>query len=144
MSHNDKPEPRKPLTVGTTYAFATHLAGELDAPAAQGLEEREGSPDAPRLLVVRGPNVGTEYRLERSTVTAGRDPGSDICLDDVTVSRHHVEFRRLNGPYRVFDLDSLNSTYVNQDPIYSAELSDGDEIQIGLFRLRYLDKPSDD
>ena len=137
------PEPRKPKTVSGTYAFATHLVGELDAPAAQGLEGRASSGKTwPRLLVVRGPNVGTEFPLNREVVSAGRAPECHICLDDVTVSRQHVEFRRLNGKYRVFDLDSLNNTYVNQDPIYSAELSDGDEIQIGTFRLRYLAKPA--
>lgn len=148
MSSNDNPEPLKPRTVNTTYAFATHLVGELDAPAAQGLESRgsaaKGGSTWPRLLVVRGPNVGTEFPLDRDIVSAGRAPECRIWLDDVTVSRQHVEFRRQNGKFRVFDLDSLNNTYVNQDPIYSAELAHGDEIQIGTFRLRFLAKPATD
>jgi pSer/pThr/pTyr-binding forkhead associated (FHA) protein len=59
-----------------------------------------------------------------------------------TVSRHHVEFRLENGQFLLVDLDSLNSTYVNHEPIDSAVLVDGDEIQIGKFRLLFLTRPT--
>ena len=63
-------------------------------------------------------------------------------LDDATVSRHHVEFRLENGQFLLVDLDSLNNTYVNHEPIDSAALVDGDEIQIGTFRLVFLTRPT--
>jgi pSer/pThr/pTyr-binding forkhead associated (FHA) protein len=68
-------------------------------------------------------------------VTIGRHPDSDIRLEDVTVSRRHAQLRIADGSYTVADLGSLNGTYVNQERIESVALEDGDEIQIGKFRL---------
>jgi len=130
----------------TTYAFPVHLVGELDAPAAEGVEARAVADEplghSARLIVLRGPNAGTQFVLRKAVSSAGRNPDCDICLDDVTVSRRHVEFRVENGEFVVYDLDSLNQTYVNQDAISSAVLADGDEIQIGKFRLAFLTGPA--
>ena len=91
---------------------------------------------------MRGPNAGARFLLDQPVTSAGRHPDSDIVLDDATVSRHHVEFRRENGQFLLVDLDSLNNTYVNHDPVDSAVLVDGDEIQIGKFRLVFLTRPT--
>jgi len=95
------------------------------------------------LLVMRGPNAGSTFRLEHDLTTAGRHPDSDIFLDDVTVSRRHVEFyREDNGSrFTVRDVGSLNGTYVNGSRIEEAELAGGDEVQIGKFRLQFLTSP---
>ncbi|HEY3505156.1 MAG TPA: FHA domain-containing protein [Actinocatenispora sp.] len=87
------------------------------------------------LVAVRGPGTGTRYPVVEEQVTIGRNPGSDIRLDDVTVSRRHAALRRSGGGFSVADLGSLNGTYVNQERVESAALEDGDEIQIGKFRL---------
>jgi pSer/pThr/pTyr-binding forkhead associated (FHA) protein len=93
-----------------------------------------GLPSGSALLVVmRGPNVGSQFRLKGPVTVAGRHPRSDIFLDELTVSRHHAEFRLENGQFRVVDLDSLNGTYVNREPVESAVLAHGEEIQIGKF-----------
>ena len=94
------------------------------------------------LLVMRGPNAGSQFLLDQPVTSAGRHPDSDIFLDDATVSRHHVEFRLENGQFLLVDLDSLNNTYVNHEPVDSAVLVDGDEIQIGKFRLVFLTRPT--
>jgi FHA domain/zinc-ribbon domain len=93
------------------------------------------------LLVKRGPNAGATFRLDNDLTTAGRHPDSDIFLDDVTVSRRHVEFYREDGRFTVRDVGSLNGTYVNGSRIEEAELAGGDEVQIGKFRLRFLTSP---
>ena len=90
---------------------------------------------------MRGPNAGSQFLLDQPVTSAGRHPDSDIFLDDVTVSGHHVEFRLENGQFLLVDLDSLNNTYVNHEPVDSAVLADGDEIQIGKFRLVFLTRP---
>ena len=64
---------------------------------------------------------------------AGRHPDSDIFLDDVTVSRHHAEFRVEDGRFLLIDANSLNGTYVNGDRIDSVTLNTGDEVRIGKF-----------
>jgi pSer/pThr/pTyr-binding forkhead associated (FHA) protein len=97
----------------------------------------------PAILVVnRGPDAGFRFPLHQAVTTAGRDPRSGIFLDDVTVSRRHAEFRLERGELQVVDIGSLNGTYVNGDPIDSAVLTNGDEIQMGKFRLVLLIRPA--
>jgi pSer/pThr/pTyr-binding forkhead associated (FHA) protein len=90
------------------------------------------------LLVKRGPNAGSRFLLDSDLTTVGRHPGSDIFLDDVTVSRRHAEFYRRGAGFIVRDVGSLNGTYVNQERIEEAPLIGGDEVQIGKFRLVFL------
>jgi hypothetical protein len=90
------------------------------------------------LVVKRGPNVGSRFALDSDIVRAGRHPESDIFLDDITVSRRHVEIAREGGRYVVRDVGSLNGTYLNRERVESATLSDGDELQIGTFKLVFL------
>ena len=129
----------------TTFAFRADFIGPLDTSAAAaeaGMWGVESLPsDSAVLLVKRGPTAGSRYLLNQPATSAGRHPGSDIFLDDVTASRRHVEFRRDNGEFRVVDTGSLNGTYVNREPVQSAVLANGDEIQIGKFRLVFLTNP---
>lgn len=91
------------------------------------------------MFVVRqGPMRGTRIALDTDEVTIGRHPESDIFLDDVTVSRHHATVRKLEAGYEVADAGSLNGTYVNQTRMESAMLVDGDEVQIGKFKLVFV------
>jgi len=95
-------------------------------------------PGSALLLVMRGPNAGSRFRLDGDLTTAGRHPDSDIFLDDVTVSRRHAEFYRHGARFTVRDVGSLNGTYVNRERIEEAELIGGDEVQIGKFRMLFL------
>ncbi|RCG16137.1 FHA domain-containing protein [Streptomyces reniochalinae] len=95
------------------------------------------------LIVRRGPNSGSRFLLDGELTTAGRHPESDIFLDDVTVSRRHVEFRRgADGAFTVSDVGSLNGTYVNRERIEAGvPLASGDEVQIGKYRLVFYGSP---
>ena len=125
-----------------TSAFPrADLLNEPDAIPTVGAVSRfvDGLPKGSALLVVkRGPNAGSRFLLDQPVTSAGRHPGSDIFLDDVTVSRRHAEFRRENDEFQVVDVGSLNGTYVNREAVESAVLVDGDEVQIGKFRLVFL------
>jgi len=90
------------------------------------------------LVVKRGPNVGSRFALDHDIIRAGRHPESDIFLDDITVSRRHVEIRREGSGYVVYDAGSLNGTYLNRERVDSAPLRNGDELQIGTFKLVFL------
>ena len=106
------------------------LLNPVDAAAVDAL------PAGHALLVVqRGPGSGSRFLLDQDLVRAGRHPDSDIFLDDVTVSRRHAEFGREGNTFTVSDAGSLNGTYVNRDRIDHVALKDGDEVQIGKFRL---------
>jgi pSer/pThr/pTyr-binding forkhead associated (FHA) protein len=87
------------------------------------------------LVVKKGPDAGTNFFLEKDVVTCGRDASSDIFLDDVTVSRRHAEIRRNGNEFTIVDSDSLNGTFVNRNRVEKAPLKNGDEIQIGKFKL---------
>jgi pSer/pThr/pTyr-binding forkhead associated (FHA) protein len=137
--------------------FCSSCGSSLDAPRARPDDTRlipVTAPDAPEeelpvasgdvpagqgvLVVKRGPNAGSRFVLEGSAVTAGRSPDSDIFLDDVTVSRRHASFVPSGSSYEVRDVGSLNGTYLNRERIDAAPLANGDEVQIGKFRLVFL------
>jgi hypothetical protein len=94
---------------------------------------------AATLVVTRGPGAGSRFVLDGDVVQAGRHPDSDIFLDDVTVSRRHAELVRSGPGWIVKDVGSLNGTYVNRQRIEdSSPLANGDEVQIGRFKLVFL------
>jgi len=90
------------------------------------------------LVVQKGPGAGSRFLLDQDVVNAGRHPDSEIFLDDVTVSRRHAVFDRDGDKFTVSDVGSLNGTYVNRDRIEKVQLTDGDEVQIGKYRLVFF------
>ena len=92
-------------------------------------------------LVIRsgGGRVGQSFPLHGERMTIGRSPETDIFLDDVTVSRDHALLVMRNGTYFLDDCGSLNGTYVNRQRVDSHRLEEGDELQIGKYKLTYLE-----
>jgi pSer/pThr/pTyr-binding forkhead associated (FHA) protein len=122
----------------TTMTHIVTPAEERDAD-----EDLKVSPDeleaGDALLVVRkGPNEGSKYVLDAEVTRAGRHPDSDIFLDDITVSRRHAEIVRRADGFHVIDVGSLNGTYMNRDRVEEAKLGNGDELQIGKFKLVFF------
>lgn len=91
-------------------------------------------------LVVRagGGRAGETFRLEPGQTTIGRSPKCDVFLDDVTVSRTHAVLVGEDERWTIEDQGSLNGTYVNRHRVDSARLEDGDDVQIGKYRLTFL------
>jgi hypothetical protein len=130
-------EPPAPPTDQTTTISIAGL--DVDEHDDVGDVLGEALPDGFALLVVqRGPNAGSRFLLDKEVTTAGRGPDSDIFLDDVTVSRRHATFTRTATGFVVADVGSLNGTYLNRERIDSAAVSNGDEVQIGKFRLMFF------
>ena len=125
----------------TTITFQTIDGGDPSG------EHSVVLPDLPEgtglLWVKRGANAGSRYVLDDHVTKAGRHPDSDIFLDDITVSRRHAEFHRTDTGYKVRDVGSLNGTYLNRERIEEADLANGDEVQIGKFKLVFLSGGSD-
>ena len=86
---------------------------------------------------MRGPNAGSRLLIEEGTLTIGRHPGSDVFLDDITVSRKHATLVATPTGVSVSDAGSLNGTYCNGDRIDACDLTDGDEVQVGRYVFRY-------
>ncbi|MGI5130284.1 glycogen accumulation regulator GarA [Pseudonocardia sp. CA-107938] len=142
MTTNDGPGVPPERAPETTSVFRADFLSEAEPPSQPSSFGAEALPEGAALLVVkRGPNAGSRFLLDRSTTSAGRHPDSDIFLDDVTVSRRHAEFRADAGEFVVVDVGSLNGTYVNREPVDTAVLVNGDEVQIGKFRLVFITGP---
>jgi pSer/pThr/pTyr-binding forkhead associated (FHA) protein len=135
-----------PLDVTSTLNLgALDEGGDLEPPDVGAGRVGGSLPPGTALLAVRrGPNAGARFLLDHDVTTSGRHPDSDIFLDDVTVSRRHAEFHRDSGIFTVRDVGSLNGTYVNRERVESATLSNGDEVQIGKFRLVFIAGPRPD
>ncbi|MFJ9662988.1 FHA domain-containing protein [Streptomyces sp. NPDC101219] len=127
------------ISISGLEAYDAEATGQTQMPmlSPEAQAAVDALPAGSALLVVRrGPNSGSRFLLDGDLTTAGRHPQSDIFLDDVTVSRRHVEFRRgQDGSFTVADVGSLNGTYVNRERIDQVALSNGDEVQIGKYRL---------
>jgi pSer/pThr/pTyr-binding forkhead associated (FHA) protein len=126
------------LNLGGPEAETSEPAGAGDSSAGGETFVERLQPGTALLVVRRGPASGARFLLDSDVTTAGRHPDSDIFLDDITVSRHHVEFRRSADGFSIRDLGSLNGTYVNRSRIDDTALVSGDEVQIGKYRLQFL------
>jgi hypothetical protein len=91
-------------------------------------------------LVVRsgGGRSGETFVPQGDRTTIGRSPDNPVFLDDVTVSRKHAVLASRDGRWYIEDQGSLNGTFVNRKRVESAEVSDGDELQIGKYRFTFL------
>ena len=120
----------------TTATYRVGETGELIPVELDAIAEKGAA------LVIRagGGRVGESFPLERDRMTIGRRPDSDVFLDDVTVSRDHALLVRRNGDVYLDDLGSLNGTYVNRRRVESQRLADGDELQIGKYKLTFLQR----
>ena len=111
--------------------------GEIHpVPDLDGLQDTDAL-----LVVVSGPDSGSQILLDTDVVTVGRSPNADIFLDDVTVSRKHAEFIRTPSGFTLRDTGSLNGTYVGRQLIDSIELQNGADVQIGKFRMIFQQRP---
>lgn len=100
--------------------------------------EHAEAAEGPLLVVRKGSEVGERFYIDRPRLTLGRDPGSDVFLNDVTVSREHAVIESGGGEVKIGDAGSLNGTYVNGILVESALLESGDIVQIGRFQMVYI------
>jgi hypothetical protein len=119
---------------------ATYRIGETGEIEPVEIEEVVSHGTAALVIRAGGGRVGETFKLDRDRLSIGRRPESDIFLDDVTVSRDHALLVRRAGGYWLDDSGSLNGTYVNRQRVDSHQLEDGDELQIGKYKLTYLER----
>ncbi len=120
----------------TTAAYQLDETGELKP---VDIEEVAGE-GATLAIRSGGGRAGEVFSVSGERMTIGRSPDAEVFLDDVTVSRNHALLvRRRDGLY-VDDLGSLNGTYVNRRRIESHKLQNGDELQVGKYKLTYLER----
>jgi hypothetical protein len=117
----------------------SYVPEEGDEEGSVSLEELGAEGPA---LVVRsgGGRAGEHFVPQGDNTTIGRSPDCDIFLDDVTVSRKHAVLVQRNGGFFIEDQGSLNGTFLNRRRIESGKLENGDELQIGKYKLTFLEK----
>jgi pSer/pThr/pTyr-binding forkhead associated (FHA) protein len=114
--------------------FQLEDLGDEDVAAVEALPKGSAL-----LVILRGGRSAGRFLIDADQATAGRHPRTDIFLDDVTVSRHHARFTRVDDQFSVSDENSLNGTYVNGALIEGpTALRRGDEVQIGKFRMVFF------
>jgi pSer/pThr/pTyr-binding forkhead associated (FHA) protein len=121
----------------TTMTYKVDETGELQPVDLDKEVEQAGA-----ALVIRsgGGRSGESFTIDEDRMSIGRTPDAAVFLDDVTVSRNHALLVRRQDGYYIDDLGSLNGTYVNRRRIESHKLNDGDEIQVGKYKLSYLER----
>jgi hypothetical protein len=103
-----------------------------------GVAAESPSVSEPLLVVQKGHEVGERFVLDGDSFTVGRDPKSDIFLNDVTVSRRHATIRRVGTEVSIEDAGSLNGTYVNGVRVDEGVLEHGDVVQVGRWQMIFL------
>jgi pSer/pThr/pTyr-binding forkhead associated (FHA) protein len=117
-----------------TLAFSAAEVGELASVAVADLQ-------GPALVVRSGGGrAGESFQVRHDRTRIGRTPECEIFLDDVTVSRDHAVLVERDGGFFVEDQGSLNGTFVNRHRIDKVQLENGDELQIGKYRLTFVDR----
>jgi pSer/pThr/pTyr-binding forkhead associated (FHA) protein len=126
-------EPAKEDVTTATYMIDDQT-GELKPVDVGDVAAQSGA------LVIRsgGGRVGQSFPMTGEKMTIGRSPETSVFLDDVTVSREHATLVRRGGDWYLDDSGSLNGTYVNRQRVDSHRLADGDELQIGKFKLTFF------
>ena len=132
-------------TAGGEPVTATYRVGETGELIAVDLDDVVASEGAALVIRSGGGRVGESFPLpggapEGSRLTIGRRPESDVFLDDVTVSRDHALLVHRADGWHLDDLGSLNGTYINRERIESRKLADGDELQVGKYKLTFLQR----
>ncbi len=116
-----------------TATYRIDEAGELVA-----IETEDVRAHGPALVIrTGGGRVGESFPIAGERMSIGRRPDSDVFLDDVTVSRDHALLIERSGQWHLDDCGSLNGTYVNRERIESQRLEEGDEVQIGKYKLTF-------
>jgi ribosomal protein S27E len=119
---------------------ATETTQTLSPEEVSELAEHEDFGLEGPALVVRagGGRAGESFRPAGPRTRIGRSPDCEVFLDDVTVSRNHAVLISENGEFSVEDQGSLNGTFVNRRRIDRAPLHEGDELQVGKYRMTFI------
>jgi hypothetical protein len=119
--------PPESVEAGATSELRTQTSAAMRA-------ELDRAPEAHAFLILEGRRT---VPLTRPIVTIGRSLDNDVILNDVRISRHHVQLRRRAGRYVIYDLGSSGGTLVNRDRVSECLLQPGDVINLAGVQVIY-------
>ena len=91
------------------------------------------------LQVTSGQSAGVSVSFSRGSVTVGRDPSCDLRVNDMQVSRSHVQFTHIGREVVLRDMHSTNGTTLNGRPVTGAVIRPGDVIEIGDSQIQFAE-----
>lgn len=92
----------------------------------------------PNMIVSIDGVVIKDVQLTKERTTLGRRPYNDVVIDNLAVSGEHAVVHMRGDEVEIEDLGSTNGTYVNGKPVKRQELFNGDVIEIGKYKVRFL------
>ncbi len=102
--------------------------------------------DAASMFQLHDEVVIAKYLLDRPEIRIGRDPASDIVIDDKVVSQEHAVIEVAEAPdrprgrhYVIRDLESTNGTFVNDRAVKRQTLTNEDRVRIGWTTFKFVD-----
>ncbi|MCX7958483.1 MAG: tetratricopeptide repeat protein, partial [Deltaproteobacteria bacterium] len=103
---------------------------------------RELTDSNARLVLFAGHLPSKEFNLNRSVMKIGRTEENDIVLDHKSISREHAQIVFENGVFKILDMKSANGVLVNGEQYAKTELRNGDIIELGHLKLKFIDEKS--
>lgn len=125
------PPVSNPRVGAGTPARGTFVKEERKRPGTILYGDRETPPVLGWLVIMKGKRRGTDFKIDKDSITIGREGSCDVALDDETASREHARIRKDGQTFVLFDLGSANGTFLNREQIQKQQLEDGDVLRVG-------------
>lgn len=92
----------------------------------------------PKMIVSIDEVVIKEVQLTKDRTTVGRRPYNDVVIDNLAVSGEHAVLQMSGGSVSIEDLNSTNGTYLNGKAVKKQQLQNGDTIEIGKYKIKFV------
>jgi pSer/pThr/pTyr-binding forkhead associated (FHA) protein len=94
----------------------------------------------PKMIVSIDGVVIKEVQLTKERTTLGRRPYNDVVIDNLAVSGEHAALQMNGNEVMVEDINSTNGTYVNGKAVKKQALQNGDTIEVGKYKIKFVNE----
>lgn len=96
----------------------------------------------PKMIVSIDGVVIKEVQLTKDRTTLGRRPYNDVVIDNLAISGEHAVFQMTGSDVFIEDLNSTNGTYVNGKAVKKQQLHNGDTVEVGKYKIKFVGEAS--
>lgn len=98
----------------------------------------------PKMIVSIDGVVIKEVQLSKDRTTLGRRPYNDVVIDNLAISGEHAVFQMTGSEVFIEDLNSTNGTYVNGKAAKKQQLQNGDTVEVGKYKIKFVNEAASD
>ena len=98
----------------------------------------------PKMIVSIDGVVIKEVQLTKDRTTLGRRPYNDVVIDNLAISGEHAVFQLIGNDVFIEDLNSTNGTYVNGKAAKKQQLHNGDTVEVGKYKIKFVGEAAAD